>query len=228
MPPYYQVWTCEARPDYRLLLLGVLLLVGPAAGPAAQPDTRTWHFTVLLDERVIGRHDFTVRTTATGLQVESAADLRVTALKIPFYTYVHHDREEWRGGCLSRIEAVTHDNGADSTVSGHAAADGLRVVSNAGTRVLPGCVRSFAYWNRDDILNARQLLNAQNGDYEPVSVRAEGTDTVTAGGQAVTAEHLTLFTPRFRIELWYSSRGEWLALRTHASGGRTVRYEIRA
>jgi len=42
----------------------------------------------------------------------------------------------------------------------------------------------------------------------------------------VPAEHYTLTGGKYTIELWYSPRGEWLALQTTADG-RTVRYEMR-
>jgi hypothetical protein len=217
--------TCHR--GYAWLPLGfAITLLEPAAAEA--PVARHLDFTVLLDNRAIGTHTFALNTLPDGgMEIESAAEFRVTALGIPFYSYQHHDREEWREGCLHQITATTNDNGERFEVSGSTQADGLRVTTRTGRRVLPGCVHTFAYWDRRDIFGARQLLNAQSGNYEPVTVRTEGNETLVSAGRAVTAERLRISSSHADIELWYSSEGEWLALQTQTSGGRTLRYEIR-
>jgi Family of unknown function (DUF6134) len=218
--------SCRARGRYTLT--GALLLFVPPLGEATDALAHRWHFTVLLDERVIGRHDFSVRAAAQGeTLVVSDAAFTVTALRIPFYRYAQSDREHWRDGCLHDIEAVTDDNGTRLQVSGAAMAGGLQLTSPSGTQLLPGCIRTYAYWSRDAILGAGQLLNSQNGELEPVTTQSTGVDTITTGGRTVSAERVTLKSPRYSIELWYASSGEWLALRTPVSGGRILRYEIR-
>jgi hypothetical protein len=53
-----------------------------------------------------------------------------------------------------------------------------------------------------------------------------GRETLQVGAHSVPAEHYRLTGSKYPIELWYSPRGEWLALQTTADG-RTVRYEMR-
>jgi hypothetical protein len=47
------------------------------------------------------------------------------------------------------------------------------------------------------------------------------------GGRRVIAERHTLRTGGYRIELWYSPDGEWLALETVTPEGRRLRYVAR-
>lgn len=202
-----------------------------AAAPTApppQPDggARNWHFTVLLDGRPIGSHDFSVSRAVDDVQVRSHASFRVTALFLPLYQYEHEDLEDWRSSCLARIQAHTRDNGRESVVQGEPTRGGFEVRGPQGALVLPGCVMSFAYWDTR-ILCAHRLLNAQTGAYEPVEITSLGSATVRVRDQAVAADHYALATGKFRIELWYSRAGEWLALQSRSDQGRTLRYEIR-
>ena len=216
-----------ARAGLAAALLFPAASLAAASGSYAPADagTRSWHFEVSLDGRPIGRHDFTVQGSAPDARVESHARFKVTALLIPFYSYEHWDRETWRGGCLSQIDARTRENGRESLVRGQRSADDFEVRGPQGSAVLQGCIRSFAYWNQD-ILTSRRLLNAQTGQYERVTVSRLGEGTVRYRGREVHAQHYALEADAFRIELWYSTEGEWLALRTRTAEGRTLNYEI--
>ena len=101
----------------------------------------------------------------------------------------------------------------------------LNVHGTQGPAALHGCIKTFAYWD-PATLTERQLLNAQTGAYETISVSHSGHESLKVGAQNVPAEHYTLTGSKYTIELWYSPRGEWLALQTTADG-RTVRYEMR-
>jgi hypothetical protein len=182
---------------------------------------REWHFVVLLDGQPIGRHDFTVSGTDDATDVRSHARFVVTVLRIPVYRYEHDDHEHWRGGCLAQIEATTSNDGQRKDVHGSAGVEGFKVSGPHGTSTWPGCVRSFGYWDRR-ILNATNLLNAETGEYEPVSVRREAD----AGDVPGAAERYLLEGRNIRIELWYSATGEWRALQWRTEQGRILRYEI--
>lgn len=41
------------------------------------------------------------------------------------------------------------------------------------------------------------------------------------------ADHFRIDTERNRIELWYSSAGEWLGLRSTTSNGHVLSYRLR-
>jgi hypothetical protein len=195
---------------------------GTLAGAAAP---HRWHFTVLLDGKPIGWQEWSLSGDPGEAEVQVQADLRVTVLRIPFYTYQHTDHERWRGGCLSQIDARTSDNGREFIVHGETSEDVFQVRGTQGPVALHGCIKTFAYWDLAT-LSEHQLLNSQTGAYEVVSVSHPGRETLQVGAHSVPAEHYRLTGSKYPIELWYSPRGEWLALQTTADG-RTVRYEMR-
>jgi hypothetical protein len=195
--------------------------VADPAGPAA----RHWHFQVSLDGRPIGEHDFTVSGEPGSEEVESHARFSVKALLVPVYGYVHQDTELWHDGCLVGLQAHTSENGHESRVLGSSTGSGLQVQGPKGTTVLPGCIRSFAYWDRAR-LGATRLLNAQSGEYEPVELTRQGAETILSQGHRVEAERYRLAASTFTIKLWYSSDGRWLALESRTAEGRTLRYEM--
>ncbi len=196
-----------------------------AGESAGSPAAHRWHFTVLLDGKPIGWQEWRLQGAPQDAEVEVQADLRVTVLRIPFYTYQHTDHERWRGGCLSQIDSRTSDNGHESIVHGQLAEDAFQVHGPQGPAALHGCIKTFAYWDLAT-LREHQLLNSQTGVYEAVTVNHAGRESLKVGAQSVAAEHYTLSGSKYTIELWYSPLGEWLALQTTADG-RTVRYEMR-
>ncbi len=186
---------------------------------------RQWQFRVLLDGRPIGEHDFTVSGAHGSEQVVTQARFSVKALFVPVYGYLHQDSETWRDGCLVRIEAHTSENGHESQVLGSRADAGFALHGPQGGQLLPPCISSFAYWDRARLAAAR-LLNPQSGEYEPVALSAQGTESIVIRGQAVQAERYRLAGPTFTVTLWYASDGRWLALESRTAQGRTLRYEM--
>jgi Family of unknown function (DUF6134) len=191
----------------------------------AAGEAHRWHFTVLLDGKPIGWQEWRLSGDPADAEVQVQADLRVTVLRIPFYTYQHTDHERWRGGCLSQIDSRTSDNGQEFTVHGQTSEDAFQVHGAQGPAALHGCIKTFAYWDVAT-LREHQLLNSQTGAYEAVTVSQQGREDLMVGAQHVPAEHYRLAGSKYTIELWYSPAGEWLGLQTTADG-RTVRYEMR-
>jgi hypothetical protein len=199
-----------------------------AAGVArAEPDAvRTWRFDVSLDGRRIGEHSFVAAEREGVVEVESQARFTVDVLFIPVYRYEHRNREVWRDGCLARIDARTLDNGEELHVRGELAGDGFGVHGPGGVATLPGCVKTFAYWD-PQFLDEERLLNAQTGEYGAVRAEHRGVDTLLVAGRAREAHRHTLEAEGFQIDLWYSPQGEWLGLESRTPEGRRLRYEIR-
>jgi hypothetical protein len=198
---------------------------GAEDSASGAPAAHRWHFTVLLDGKPIGWQEWSLSGDPADAEVQVQADLRVTMLHIPFYTYQHTDYERWRGGCLSQIDSRTSDNGHEFIVHGQLSEDAFHVHGPQGPAALQGCIKTFAYWD-PATLSEHRLLNSQTGVYEAVTVSHPGQESLKVGQQKVRAEHYTLTGGKYTIELWYSARGEWLALQTTADG-RTVRYEMR-
>ncbi|HTV80687.1 MAG TPA: DUF6134 family protein [Steroidobacteraceae bacterium] len=219
------------QPLLRSLAAPLAIALWSAGGARAAPDpaahpTQRWHFRVLLDGKPIGTHDFAVTTAESHLEVDGHARFRVTVLGIPVYRYEHWDQETWQQGCLTRIDARTDDNGHRLSVSGARTASGFALHSSQGDTTLPGCVGTYAYWDRD-LLDRTQLLNAQTGRYDPVTVKHLGDGTIRLGNHLVAATHIRIEGGSLHIDVWYrDDDGVWVALESPTQQGRLLRYEL--
>jgi hypothetical protein len=208
---------------YLLVLLLTLIFFVSAASAS---ETRDWEFTVMLGEREIGTHRFSLREHDGARELVSEAEFDVKVLFLNAYRYRHRAVERWESGCLVSIHATTDDNGEHMQVRGHSRDDVFAVHTGDGKTALPACVRSFAYWNRD-LLQTNRLLNAQTGEYEPVTVRRTGTERMTVRGMTLDAKRYVIEGRDYSISLWYSPDNEWLALETGTDSGEPLRYQIR-
>ena len=195
------------------------------ANAGAAGATKEWRFRVYLDDREVGYHHFHLTRNDTATLLASRAEMNVTFLKIPLFSYRHENIEHWDGDCLQSINAETDENGERYRVTGHAGDDGFRVTGSAGETMLPGCISTFAYWDRSFLQHAN-LLNAQTGEYIDVQVDYLGEQMIGAGDTTRPAHQYRLETDDLALELWYSQEGHWLALQSTVDGGRLLRYVI--
>lgn len=206
----------------RTLLLAVSLMTAYAGVAAA--EQQSWRFDVSLDGKPIGFHTFNIARNGTQEVLTTEAQFDVKFLFITAFRYRHYNTEVWDNGCLASIDASTNSNGDELRVSGTAAGNGFDLSSESGSTILPGCVRTFAYWN-PDVLQANQLLNSQTGEYENVSVEFEQVEQLQIGESKLEARRYRLSAESGDIRLWYASAdGTWLALEAPAKGGRTISY----
>ena len=202
------------------MLLGCLHLAA-----ADSPVTQQWNFRVFLDDKEIGRHSFSLQKSADLTRVTSTARFDVKVLFINAYQYEHDDQEIWREDCLTGMAARTNDNGKLLSVRAVEQAAGIKVITEKQQLDLSGCVMSFAYWN-PVMLRQTRLLNAQTGEYEPVTIQALGTTTLRAVGKEWSARQYKLTGRKLQIDLWYSPDGQWLALESTTENGRRLRYVL--
>jgi len=206
-----------------IFVLGVLALSGAAV--AEQQDTSAWRFRVLLDDKPIGHHTFELAETGDGYRLTTEAAFDVRILFINAFRYRHRNVETWSGDCLESIDAQTDSNGREFSVTGRRGRDGFSLSANDDDGLLPGCIRTFAYW-QPSILGEDRLLNSQTGEYEAVESHFDGRDEIVANGEAIAAERYVLETRAGDVTLWYGADdGRWLALEAPARGGRKLRYE---
>jgi hypothetical protein len=212
---------------FSLFALVASLAVIPAVPvvAAAGDSARKLNFDVFLDDRAIGYQRFVLATTGEGMRIETRAEFAVKLLRITAFEYDHRNTELWRGGCLQSIDSRTDSNGKKYMVSGRARGDLFVVATNDGESRLGDCVASFAYWDRDALLQRQRLLNSQTGEYVPVEVRPLGAGSLTLGGRDVRVERFALSGRNIDITLAYAAdSGEWLALDSRLEAGRTLRY----
>lgn len=186
---------------------------------------RKLSFDVFLDDRAIGYQRFELTPAGDGTRIETQAEFEVKLLLITAFAYDHRNTELWRGGCLQSIDSRTDSNGKNYTVSGRARGNTFVVETNEGEHRLGDCVASFAYWDKDVLLQRQRLLNSQTGEYMPVRIDSLGPDRVRIGQRDVAVERYALRGQGLDITLAYAvGGGDWVALDSRLDGGRTLRY----
>ena len=209
-----------------------LLTINASANPS-QPSQ--WQFKVLLDNREIGTHHFTV-TDSNGQQtIQTEASFDVKILFVNLYRYRHQSTEVWQGNCLRSIDSETDANGkpflvagklvAGQLVTGQAKDNYFQVSTAIAEKELPPCIMTFAYWNPAFLVEDK-LLNSQTGIYEDVTITRLGEESFQFNGNAVDSIKYHIDLKAGPITLWYSANDfRWLALESVAAGGRILRYE---
>ncbi len=208
---------------FTMTLLLIVLYPFPATVAAAKLDD--YNFRVLLDNKPIGTYQVNLIEKGEVSQVEILVSLDVKLLFLSVYRYEHQNTETWSDGCLQTIVSRTDDNGELYELEGTKRSDNLQLRIGKDEAVLPGCVRSFAYW-QPELLKDERLLNSQTGEYQIVSVTEMGNERVEIGSTLVDSRRLQLTTDKDVIDLWYSKDGRWVALQSRTRSGQTLRYEI--
>ena len=186
---------------------------------------RRLNFDVFLDERAIGYQRFALTPAPDGTRIETQAEFRVKLLLVTAFAYDHRNTELWRDGCLQAIDARTDSNGERSAVRGGARDGAFVVATGTVERRLDDCVASFAYWDRNVLLERQKLLNSQTGEYVPVRIEALGLRRVRTGGREVDVDRFAIRGQDIDIDIDYAAgSGDWVALDSRLKGGRTLRY----
>jgi hypothetical protein len=208
-----------------LVAAAALSMIWSADTASAQTYQADWRFEVLLNDKPIGFHSFSLTGDAERQTLKTEAQFDVKFLFINAFRYRHDNTEIWGNGCLDSINATTDSNGDFLSVRGQRLEDSFRLEGQPA-EPLPGeCIQTFAYWN-PDILDSSRLLNSQTGELEEVTVTREDLDAVDINGKTVEAIRYRLLAKSGAITLWYSNdeSRRWLALEAPAKGGRTLRY----
>lgn len=213
----------KTRPFTWVLSLCAAFLTSNAI--AVTETSQQWRFNVFLDENLIGYHTVTVNPDKTRATVQIEASFDVKFLFFTAYRYRHNTQETWENNCLQTIESHTNDNGDIFYVTGQRDSQQLALKTHAGQQELPGCVRTFAYWD-PRLLQARRLLNSQTGEYLDVKISFTGTEKLNIKGNLINAKRYRLQSDDIEIDLWYSTSMQWLALQTTTEGGNQLRYQL--
>lgn len=185
-----------------------------------------WNFNVTLDGKEIGSHRFALESHGDQKTLKSEARFNVKILFINAYRYHHLADEVWQGDCLQNLNAITEENGTETKIKGKQDTGLFVLEGTKGTENLSACTMTFAYWN-PKILEQKKLLNPQTGDYLDAKISLVGTETINVHGNSVQAKHHKIDTSKFKIDLWYSPEGDWLALQSTTPEGRKVYYTLK-
>jgi hypothetical protein len=210
-------------PAILLSLAGSAALAGNADSELGEKE---WNFRVFLDDSEIGYHNFSLVEEGGRRRLVTEAEFEVKFLFFTAYRYEHVNEEMWQGECLQEIRSETDANGRLFEVRGVQDDDGLEIETGDDTRDMPGCVKTFAYWN-PEILDEPVLLNSQTGELLEVEIEPVATETLNVRGEDVAARRYRLLAKNMELDIWYSRDQErWLALESTVKGGRKLRYEL--
>lgn len=195
-----------------------------------QAHAREWQFAAFVDGKPMGQHSFVLNESGQGASAErelvSTAKFKVKLLFINAYSYDHIAREKWQGDCLLSLESKTEENRETTVVKTRPTSGGLEVDNGKNKQVLSTCPMTFAYWN-PQMLQQKQLLNPQTGEWLDVTVKPLVNETITVRGQAQETRHYTLEAPKMKIDLWYNMANEWVALKSVTPEGHVVTYQLK-
>ncbi|MDI1300199.1 MAG: DUF6134 family protein [Methylotenera sp.] len=191
-------------------------------------SAKEWSFDVYLDKNKIGQHEFKLSDSN---ELTSTAKFNVKVLFINAYQYDHQAVEQWQGDCLSSLESHTVENKVETNIKAKLSGQDFTVDDGKVKQKLPACSMTFAYWN-PKIIQQTKLLNPQNGEWLDTKFTHLGTETIEVKNKKVEANHYKLDgslkgKSKLKIELWYSSNNEWLALKSITPEGYTINYKLR-
>ena len=214
-----------------LIAMGLLLPAVSQARAGALPPT-DWHYTVKIDDRIIGDHHFELTPSPSGVTVLSNANFNVKLLFVTVFDYQHSNTESWNGNCLEQISSATKVNRRRYAVEGERTEGGFDITGSEGSRTLPDCVQTFAYWN-PHFLTADNLLNAQTGLFDPVTVAQPVRETGEIAGRSTDLLRYDLTVNSAEgpnaISVWYQENtGLWVGLESVTKDGQRVKYELQA
>ena len=207
------------------LLACLTALLSSSSAWAVSSKSDEWTFRVMLDDKPIGLHRFSVVTNGEQRLVTTEANFAVKFLGFAAYRYHHRAIEQWQGDCLWHLDATTNDDGTSSSVRSERNGGSLKVITERDTQVLSGCIMSFAYWNRA-LQSQSQLLNAQTGKVERVQIERIGTAKIDVHGQSKATDQVRITGPAAPIDVWYSAEGDWVGLDSVVAGGHRLSYRL--
>ncbi len=191
---------------------------------ATSPMPDRWNFRVTLNDREIGYHNFSRTRVGEAEKIDITAEFEVKVLFITAFSYRHDNTEVWRDSCLDSIESETRTNGDLEAVSGSRNGTAMRIATLDDEQEAEGCIRTFAYWDRE-LLTAAELLNSQTGELTPVRVEALEPRVIPYRGSEIEAQPYRLTGQDLQLEVFYAD-DRWVGLESTVEGGRILRYEM--
>ena len=205
-------------------VLAVAVIAASSAG-WAEPENTTLKFAVMRDGRQIG-------TTTTRLQRQGAGEMTArttTHVKVNFayvtlYRYDQSETEQWAGGRLVSLTAVTDDNGTVHRVSAHREGDAIAVDADGKVSRIDPTLIPASPWN-PSLVHKTAALNPQDGKVTPVSVVDRGEEQLVVNGRSTFAHHFAIETT-FPQDLWYDAHKQLIKVQMRAVDGSQIQYQL--
>jgi len=208
------------------IILMLLLMISLIITEINAADQK-WEFDVFLDDKPIGTHTFNLKNSDHKKIIDIDANFDVKLWLFSAYTYQHKNKEQWQAGCLSHLDSRTNDNGDALWVKLDQKATQAQVTTSKATKKInTNCIKSFAYWDAS-ILKAERLLNAQTGEYMPITVKNLGAEQISVQNKKLQSTRYKITTSKFSIDLWYADNDHWIGLESTTEDNNTLKYILR-
>ena len=186
-------------------LFGPLLSVRAYA--AAHRDLR---FRALRHGSPIGEHRVTFRPDGNRLTVATRVEIVVKVLFFTAFRLKHEAEEVWQSDRLVSVKTTTDDNGTLLRGSGHAVADGFRIIGDDGPFLASAhLLTSNALWN-SRIVREIRLIDVQHGGEIGLVTKQLGDEQVDTPQGPVRASRHHMITPYYAGSVFHDRDGRWV------------------
>jgi hypothetical protein len=171
---------------------------------------RDLRFRALRHGSPIGEHRVTFRPNGDRLTVETRVEIAVKVLFFTAFRFAHEAEEVWQSDRLVSVTSTTDDNGTLLQVSGHAVADGFRIVGADGPSLASGhLLTSNALWD-SRVVRETRLIDVQHGGEIGLVTKQLDDEQVATPQGLVRASRYHMITPYYAGSVFYDRDGRWV------------------
>jgi Family of unknown function (DUF6134) len=191
-------------------------------GTGAQASTETTRFAITRNGEQIGMHLIEVNRSGQEISVAVVTDLTVKVLFVTAYRLQLTASERWVNGSLVALNSRSDNNGTRHFVSVSAKGSSLEVKVDGKATLIDANIMPASFWN-PELLGRPIMLDAQDGQVMPVSVRDGGEEELTINGRIVKAHRYTI-NSRYSQDVWYDDQARLVQAKLIASDGSVIMY----
>lgn len=204
------------------LIAAVIALILFGAG--AQGSTETRRFAITRNGVQIGMHVIEVNRSGQETSVAIVTNLTVKVLFVTAYHLQLTASERWVNGRLVALNSTSDNNGTRHFVSVAAKGSSLEVTVDGRATLIDPNIMPASFWN-PELLGRPIMLDAQDGQIMPVSVRDGGEEDLTINARIIKAHHYTI-NSRYSQDVWYDDQARLVQAKLVASDGSVIMYRL--
>jgi Family of unknown function (DUF6134) len=193
------------------------------SGAHALPEIR--RFEITRNGEPIGTHVIEVNHSGNEFLVSVVTDLTVKVLFVTAYRLQIASSERWADGRLLALNSTSNNNGTRHVVTAAARGSRLEVTVDGKDSIFvdPNVVPN-SLWNAE-FLRRPIMLDAQDGQAMPVSVRDVGQEDLTINASVIRARRYTV-TGRYSQDVWYDDHARLVQAQLVARDGSVIMYRL--
>ena len=203
------------------LIAAVIALILFGAGAQG---TETRRFAITRNGVQIGMHVIEVNRSGQETSVAIVTNLTVKVLFVTAYHLQLTASERWVNGRLVALNSTSDNNGTRHFVSVAAKGSSLEVTVDGKATLIDPNIMPASFWN-PELLGRPIMLDAQDGQIMPVSVRDGGEEDLTINARIIKAHHYTI-NSRYSQDVWYDDQARLVQAKLVASDGSVIMYRL--